>query len=502
MDDDGIKQALRDNFQDFFFQAFHHTHPDTDLDFEPYLQHVCFQYQNLKKRARIVINQPPRTLKSWTAKIYAAWRLGRLPSIDIMVVANTQKLAEEFAYDVRAILKSKWFRRVFPKTRIDISKSAAGHFKTTKSGSVLAVSVETSIGGFGADLLIVDDPNKIADADRPDKLGRVNKKFDGEIYSRLNNKRRKSAIIVVQHRLAETDLSGHLIAQGYKRIVFPLIATKNKAYKISDDELWHRRKGDILVPNQYLKRDIEQAQKSEKPPFFWFFQQGCGRNQAAAIKREHFKFVENPQFIGPPVISIDTAVRDSATSSFNVIQLWRQTATGFHLVDQFRAQCTYSELEDAARKYIKRNRPAAVLIENAANGTPLLSRLHKTLKNIKLHAIEPRKSKTFRLNRHRATIRSGRISLSADSDWAADYIAEFVNYPNGPSDQIDGTTQMLDFMASKPVLKEQEPRALAQGVFSNGMRIPNETNHPQDHTTVNPRAHAGLALGSRFRFRR
>ena len=502
MDDEELKKALKDNFEDFFVQAFHHTHPDTELDFEPYIQHVCFQYQNLRKRARVVINQPPRSLKSWTAKIYAAWRLGRRPSIEIMVVANTQRLAEEFVYDVRAILHSKWFRRVFPKTRIDKSKSGAGHFKTTKRGSVLASSVETSLGGFGADLLIVDDPNKIADADRPDRLDRVNKKFDGEIYSRLNNKRRKSAIVVVQHRLAENDLSGHLLSKGYKCIAFPLIATKNKIYKISDDEHWLRHKGDILVPNQYLKRDIEQAQKIEKPPFFWFFQQGCGRNQTAAINREHFKSVENPQFIGPPVVSIDTAVRDSATSSFNVIQLWRQTATGFHLVDEFRAQCTYSELEDAARRYIKKHRPAAVLIENTANGAPLLSRLNKTLRKVKLHAVEPRESKTFRLNRHRAAIRSGKISLSADSDWAADYIAEFITYPNGPSDQIDGTTQMLDFMASKPILKAQEPRALAQGVFSNGMRIPNATYHPQEQTTLNPRAYAGLALGSRFRFSR
>ena len=498
-----IRTLLRDNFEDFFVEAFARTHPDTDLDFEPYLQHVLFVYQNLKKGARVVINQPPRSLKTWTAKFYVAWCIGRRPSLEVMAIANTQRLAEEFTYDVRRILLSKWYRKIFPKTRILTNKSSVSHFKTSRYGCVFAGSMGSSVAGFGADLLVIDDGNKISDSGKFKRLQEDNESFDSEIYSRLNN-RRKAKVINIQHRIDENDLSGHLLAEGYKSVALPLIAPRTKKYKIRDDRYWTRTAGDILIPSQYSKKEIERAKRTEKPPFFWFYQQGQGKNKLAPFKFAHFKLTNEVQFIGPAVVSIDTAARKTSTSSFNVVQVWRQTTNGYHLLDQFRAQCSYIDLEDAARRLIRRYRPAAVLIENTANGGPLLSRLTKRLPKLQMHAIEPKESKTVRLDRHRKTICSGKISVQPDSEFAAAFIEEFVDHPNGPTDQIDGATQYLDFMSSKPILTVREPGALAQAVGANGMRLINDhplTNHRSSNLGAGQggRAFAGTAFGSQFR---
>ena len=45
-----------------------------------------------------------------------------------------------------------------------------------------------------------------------------------------------------KHRLAENDLSAHLIAAGFKCIAFPLVAPRTKPYCWAD-ETWTREKG-------------------------------------------------------------------------------------------------------------------------------------------------------------------------------------------------------------------------------------------------------------------
>jgi hypothetical protein len=105
-----IEEDLQHNFEEFFVQAFHYTHPGTELDFDSYLQYVCHRYQTLRSRERIIFNQPPRSLKSWTAKYYAAWYLGRFPNKHIMIMANTQRLADDIVYEIRSILRARWLR--------------------------------------------------------------------------------------------------------------------------------------------------------------------------------------------------------------------------------------------------------------------------------------------------------------------------------------------------------------------------------------------------------
>jgi phage terminase large subunit-like protein len=483
-----IKQLLRDDFEHFFVQAFDHTHSEVKLNFDQYLKHVCHEYQELPEGGRIIFNQPPRSLKSWTAKFYAAWFLGNQPSKEVMIICNTQRLAENFVYDIRKLLRANWYRDVFPRAQIAPDRAGVTHFKTTKGGGVFAGSVEGSVAGFGADLLILDDPNKIEEDSRPERLQLVNDKFDGELYSRLNN-RKKSIVVVVQHRLNQNDLSGHLINKNYKHVALPLIAPRKKIYKLADNKTWVRKKGDILVPASYSKREAESGMKLASPDGFWFYQQGVGKKTKFALRTSDFKLVENPILIGAPVISIDTAQRDSQTSSYNVIQTWQKAQETYHLCRQFREQCNFSDLTSAAIRIIKKTRPAAVLVEHATHGGALLSILRTKFTNVRFIPVEPKGSKSERLDRHRSTIRSGKISLQS-GDWVAKYIEEFVTHA-AHSDQIDATTQYLDFMAINPVLKPLPARATIVLASRYGT-----TNTP--HVLPDPFAPVGLTLARGF----
>jgi hypothetical protein len=64
------------------------------------------------KIRRLVINLPPRHLKSSMASIaFPAWCLGLDPTAQILCVSYAQDLADKLARDCRGIMTSPWYRR-------------------------------------------------------------------------------------------------------------------------------------------------------------------------------------------------------------------------------------------------------------------------------------------------------------------------------------------------------------------------------------------------------
>ena len=86
------------------------------------------------KIRRLIINLPPRHLKSLMASIaFPAWCLGHDPSTQILCVSYAQDLADKLARDCRAIMTSPWYRQIFP-TRLAPHRQAVQEFITTRQG--------------------------------------------------------------------------------------------------------------------------------------------------------------------------------------------------------------------------------------------------------------------------------------------------------------------------------------------------------------------------------
>ena len=110
------------------------------------------------KIRRLIINLPPRHLKSLMASIaFPAWCLGHDPSAQILCVSYAQDLADKLARDCRSIMMSPWYRRLFP-TRLAPHRQAVGEFLTTAQGYRLSTSNGGVLTGRGADLIVIDDP--------------------------------------------------------------------------------------------------------------------------------------------------------------------------------------------------------------------------------------------------------------------------------------------------------------------------------------------------------
>src|SRR4029077_20814563 len=112
------------------------------------------------KIRRLIINLPPRHLKSLLASVaLPAWCLGHDPSAQILCVSYAQDLADKLARDCRSIMMRPWYQRIFP-TRLAPHRHAVHEFITTRQGYRLATSTGGVLTGRGADFILIDDPLK------------------------------------------------------------------------------------------------------------------------------------------------------------------------------------------------------------------------------------------------------------------------------------------------------------------------------------------------------
>ena len=137
---------------------------------------------------RLLINQPPRSLKSiCTSVAYAAWLLGHDPRFRVIVVSYANELALELHRQFRMVIDSDWYRAVFPAMRP--ARDSGLELVTTLGGGRYATSVGGTLTGRGADLIIIDDPLKAEEAMSEAARKRVIDWYAGTLVSRLNNKR-------------------------------------------------------------------------------------------------------------------------------------------------------------------------------------------------------------------------------------------------------------------------------------------------------------------------
>ena len=113
--------------------------------------------------------------------------------------------------------------------------------RAVDQGSRVATSVGGVLTGWGADIIVIDDPLKPEEALSQAQRQAANEWFDHTLYSRLNDKLR-GAIVLIMHRLHEDDLAGHVLAAPTtrripsRRISMSIEALKEKLPEYARDQ--------------------------------------------------------------------------------------------------------------------------------------------------------------------------------------------------------------------------------------------------------------------------
>lgn len=108
---------------------------------------------------RMMVFMPPRHGKSEMITVrYAAWVLLMRPEMRIIIGSYNQKLANRFSRQIRRIYKQHIGEEGIAANP-DLLRSA-DEWETAEGGGVKAVGAGAGVTGFGADLIIIDDPIK------------------------------------------------------------------------------------------------------------------------------------------------------------------------------------------------------------------------------------------------------------------------------------------------------------------------------------------------------
>jgi predicted phage terminase large subunit-like protein len=446
---------LRQDLHAFTERCFYELNPATKFLPNWHIQVIASALEACRRGEikRLIINQPPRSLKSQCASVaFVAFLLGHDPTAQIICSSYGQELSNKHALDCRTIMTRAWYQALFPRTRLSPDRQSVQEFMTTQQGYRLSTSVGGALTGRGADFLIIDDPLKPEEALSDSQRKACNDWFDHTLYSRLNDKR-NGCIVLIMQRLHEDDLVGHVLGlEPWKVIRFPAIAEEDESHVIETPygtRRFRRRAGEALhrerEPLEVLNR-IREALGEHN--FAGQYLQAPSPLGGGLVKVDWFKTytaADVPKKFEMILQSWDTANKPTELSDYSVCTTWGVKEKHLYLLQVIRKRLGYPELKRAVREQAEVFGPQTILIEDRASGTQLIQELvSEGMYSIKSY--EPTMDKIMRMHSVTSTIENGFVHLPDKAFWLAEYLHELITFPKGKNDdQADSTSQALDW---------------------------------------------------------
>jgi phage terminase large subunit-like protein len=245
----------------------------------------------------------------------------------------------------------------------------------------MATSVGGVLTGRGADVILIDDPMKPADAMSESRRTGANAWFDGTLYSRLNDKT-KGSIVIVMQRLHEDDLVGHVLkAEGWEIVAFPAIAEADETHEIETPfgrRAFARKAGEALHAERESLATLERIRATiGEANFAGQYQQRPAPAGGGMIRETwfpRFSEAERPAF-ERIIQSWDTANKPTELADYSVCTTWGLKGPNAYLVNVFRKRLAFPDLERAVIDQDALFSPEVVLIEDRASGTKLIQAL-------------------------------------------------------------------------------------------------------------------------------
>jgi predicted phage terminase large subunit-like protein len=309
-------ERLEGSFYEFCKAAWTFVDPAEFVD-NWHLEDICNHMEAVARGyiSRLLINEPPRTGKTFLVSIcFAAWiwaqrERGPLlgPQVSFFYASYAEKLSLEHSVKCLRLIQSRWYQQRWGK-RFKLIRETQGHFENDKGGYRMASSVDARATGYGADVLVADDPHLVQEAESSDVREGTVRWWSETMPSRLNN-RQTGAMIVVMQRVHEGDLSGEILRKGgYVHFCVPMsyvpcqhvnawVGDKVQTFigedieEVDDDNIfWVDRRteeGELLWPNRFPASEVVKLERELGPyAYAGQYQQEPAPRGGGIIRRE------------------------------------------------------------------------------------------------------------------------------------------------------------------------------------------------------------------------
>ena len=399
---------------------------------------------------RLMIFEPPRHGKTLlTTQLFPAWYLGRHPERYVITAAYGQDLADDYGRRVRNFVTDERHQAIFPECQLASDSSSVQRFNTTAGGAYFTVGRGAAITGRGAHLLVIDDPLKDREEANSETIRRsLHDWYRSVAYTRLQP---GGAVVIVQTRWHVDDLAGRLLREAlpgqWQVLSLPAISEDGDSF---------RRAGEALWPEKFPLQVLEEIRTTiGSAAFVSLYQQQPVATEGQIFKREWWKYYRDAPAFQRIVQSWDTAFQAKKESDYSVGTTWGVTATGYYLLNVWRARVEFPELKRQVIAQAAQFKPAAVIIEDKASGQSLIQELKRETA-LPILAIKVDSDKIARAQAATPVIEAGKVFLPESAPWLADYLDELSSFAAGAHDDaVDSTTQALNHLRGSlpPILQ-------------------------------------------------
>ena len=424
----------------------------------PHHKQIAEQLERIERGEidRLMLLVPPRHGKSELAsKRFPAYYLGRQPTKQFLSVSATAELAGDFGREVRNIIGSPEYRAVFD-TQLAEDSQAKGKWHTSAGGIFYSVGIDGSVMGRGGDVLLFDDPySSMADAMSETARKKVWEFYTGTSYNRLMP---GGAIVVINHRMHEDDLSGKLLAQqaaGGDRWEVVELQAINEA-------------GEALWPEHYPLAALERIKRNTFARHWSaLYQQRPAPEEGDYFKSDWLKpFDKAPDRDTMRVYGASDYAVTADGGDYTVHVVVGVDPDGrMYLLDLWRQQASSDVWIEAFCNLVLKHKPIEWAEETGqikASLGPFIDRRQRERKAyVNRTQFPTRGDKSIRAQSIRGRMALEGLFVKTDAPWFADFRSELLSFPAGKhDDQVDAIGligQLLDTITHGERKEKRKP---------------------------------------------
>ena len=417
-------------------------------------------------------------LPAWTwAQRHRGFTSG--PNVQFLHASYANQLSLRDSVKCRRLIESPWYQGLWgDRFKLNSDQNTKSRFSNDQGGERLITSIGAAVTGEGGSIIVVDDPNAANEAFSEATIQSTIDWWDGTMSTRLNDAK-TGAYIIIQQRLAEDDLTGHILSKDvgeWTHLCLPMRYEPDRAFVTNIG--WKDPRsipGEMLWPERFGDREVTLLEKQLGPfAAAGQLQQRPEPAGGGVIKREWWQLWPENAF--PPmdfiVASLDTAYTTSTANDYSALSVWgvftddspaqanrvmasngrpmyveREYVEGaprVMLMHAWQERLELHELVEKVARTAKSLKIDKLIIENKAAGHSVAQEIRRLYGNeafaVQLH--DPKsQDKLSRLYSVQHLFAEGLI-YAPDRAWAEMVITQVGQFPKGKHDDLVDTVSM------------------------------------------------------------
>lgn len=458
---------------DFVQAAWPSIEPGTPLKWGWALDVMCDHIQawiegRLGKN-NLVINVPPGSMKSTILSVcLPAWiwaqdptkRPGLGPGWKGLFASGSEDVALRDSMRCRDLLASEWYLATFkPAWGFSRDQNAKGFFKNTAGGWRKSISAGARITGQRGHAIIVDDPNDAQEAFSKAHRTKITIWWDNAARNRLNDLVTGKRCLI-QQRLHEEDLTGHVLAKHPEiwdhlviRQEYEPPTEKNPTTPTGLGWVDPRTvPGELFFPERFPRNAVEEERISLASSGFAGQHQQRPAPAEGSIFKKGFVGTFHPDHApkySRVVISLDTAFKEDEENDYSVATVWGEWEAGFDVLARWKDRAGFPTLKTEVKALGDAWRSkglTALLVEDKASGQSLIQELKKET-SLPVVPIKVDRDKVSRAHAVVPLWEAGKVRVPEGADWVRDFLDQLYGFPKlAHDDDVDSFTQALNYL--------------------------------------------------------